>query len=400
MKKLVLLLSLIMVFAYSKTNAQMKMTSNGNFDVETTPAPQIWTKFGVNLSTSSATTGGWNYSITATNISIGGNKSVGSYGSSYNSTPTDGRAYGVEGVAGNSSSGFNFGVYGSLQGSNNGAGIYGVGRGRGDYNNVGGNWAGFFYGDVRITDTLTAYRVKYYSLVNMSDRRLKKNITPLTNTIFDKISQLNAVKYQYKSKKELIADGTTKPDISDSSTTAEIDNSVDNSIYYGYIAQDVQKIFPELVIQDKDGFLGINYMSLIPLMIEAIKQQDSTITSLQQQINSCCTKDTKRNERSTDQSGNNDNNADKNIAAAVLYQNTPNPFSKETQIKCFIPDGAMLSNIFIYDMQGTQKRKVQINGNGNQSITIQGSELKAGMYMYTLIIDGKEIATKKMILTD
>ena len=60
----------------------------------------------------------------------------------------------------------------------------------------------------------------------------------------------------------------------------------------------------------------------------------------------------------------------------------------------------MMSYIYIYDMQGTQLKKVQLNGKGTEIITVQGSELKAGMYMYTLIVDGKEIATKKMILTD
>ncbi len=56
--------------------------------------------------------------------------------------------------------------------------------------------------------------------------------------------------------------------------------------------------------------------------------------------------------------------------------------------------------IYIYDMQGTQVKKLQINNRENTSIGIQGSELKAGMYMYSLIIDGKEIDTKRMILTE
>ena len=51
-------------------------------------------------------------------------------------------------------------------------------------------------------------------------------------------------------------------------------------------------------------------------------------------------------------------------------------------------------------MQGTQIKKLQINNRENISISIQGSELKAGMYMYSLIIDSKEIDTKRMILTE
>jgi hypothetical protein len=60
----------------------------------------------------------------------------------------------------------------------------------------------------------------------------------------------------------------------------------------------------------------------------------------------------------------------------------------------------MVSAIYIYDMQGTQIKKIPINGKNSQNIVIQGSELKAGMYMYSLIIDGKVIDTKKMVLTD
>ncbi len=126
------------------------------------------------------------------------------------------------------------------------------------------------------------------------------------------------------------------------------------------------------------------------------KQFNITTTNLQQQINSCCNKGSL--DKTDDQTGINDNNT--GITVPVLYQNNPNPFSQQTQIKCFIPSNAMVSNIYIYDMQGTQIKEVQINGTGNEAITIQGSELKAGMYMYSLIIDGKVIDTKKMVLTD
>ncbi len=60
----------------------------------------------------------------------------------------------------------------------------------------------------------------------------------------------------------------------------------------------------------------------------------------------------------------------------------------------------MVAGLYIYNMQGTQLKKIVISDRNNVTITIQGAELTAGMYMYTLIIDGKEIDTKKMILTE
>jgi hypothetical protein len=400
MKKLVLLLSLITVFAYSKTNAQMKM-SGGNVDINSTPAPNAWTKLQ-SVFTVSGTANSRYYSIAAalTNTSYT-NMGYGISGTSYSSTAlTNGRSYGVYGLAGNCTSGYNYGVYGTFSGNNNGAGVFGTTNG--DVN-VSGNWAGFFYGNVKITNSSNNAVLWVNSTQYTSDKRLKKNIKPISNNDLEKISQLSAVQFQFKTRQELMSAGLIISD--DTTKNIAIDTANSKKYRFGYLAQDVQQIYPDIVYQSSDGFYGIDYVELIPLMMEAIKQQsksiakqDSTISSLQQQLNNCCTKATKTLNKAVNQSeGIEEGTA---TSSAILYQNIPNPFSQQTQIKCFIPDGAMLSNIFIYDMQGTQMRKIQINGNGNQSITIQGSELKAGMYMYTLIIDGKEIGTKKMILTD
>lgn len=84
---------------------------------------------------------------------------------------------------------------------------------------------------------------------------------------------------------------------------------------------------------------------------------------------------------------------------AQLDQNIPNPFSKETRIGCFIPEGSGNSVLYIYNMNGTQLKQYNINGLGKQSVTINGSSFEPGMYLYTLVIDGKEVDTKRMILT-
>jgi hypothetical protein len=91
--------------------------------------------------------------------------------------------------------------------------------------------------------------------------------------------------------------------------------------------------------------------------------------------------------------------SDKNEIAS-LGQNVPNPFSSTTNISVNIPQNIQKAVIYIYDMQGLQKKAYKITASGNSSITINGYELKAGMYMYTLVVDGKEVDTKKMILTE
>ena len=84
----------------------------------------------------------------------------------------------------------------------------------------------------------------------------------------------------------------------------------------------------------------------------------------------------------------------------VLYQNQPNPFNLNTNISMFLPGDIVDATLYIYDLQGLQKKSIKIQDRGNVDITINASEFNPGMYIYALIADGSEIDTKRMILTD
>jgi hypothetical protein len=49
-------------------------------------------------------------------------------------------------------------------------------------------------------------------------------------------------------------------------------------------------------------------------------------------------------------------------------------------------------------MNGILLKSFPINVTGQNQLTINGSELKVGMYIYTLIVNNKEVDTKRMIL--
>jgi hypothetical protein len=79
---------------------------------------------------------------------------TGYYARVYNSEPQSyGRTYGFFAEVGNATSGWNYGVYSRLLGSNNGAAIMGVVPGK-DVQNVGGMWAGYFRGNVYVEENL------------------------------------------------------------------------------------------------------------------------------------------------------------------------------------------------------------------------------------------------------
>jgi len=131
------------------------------------------------------------------------------------------------------------------------------------------------------------------------------------------------------------------------------------------------------------------------VLVEAVKDQKSLIDNLESEVEIL-------------KSG---NNLKSEIIAPLdtgtdlfkncrLFQNTPNPFNRDTEIKFEISDDVITSTLIVFDMQGTQIRSYNIPERGSSSIIIYGFDLDPGMYMYSLIADGKEVGTKRMILTD
>jgi hypothetical protein len=156
---------------------------------------------------------------------------------------------------------------------------------------------------------------------------------------------------------------------------------------FGVIAQELQPCLPELVRVDETGSLTIHYDGFIPLLIEAVKEQQKTIGQLEDQINYLTSY--------IDGYAPDESSSD----APILFQNTPNPFSNETEIICYIPGNATEATLNLYDLGGIQLRSYNVRTDGFTSIRLYSSEFLPGMYLYTLFVDGKEIGTRKMVLT-
>lgn len=206
----------------------------------------------------------------AINYGIGGvasssnfsNIAVGGYAEGGNTPDTAvGYNFGVVGFATSSSFGTNYGIYGEASGASI-------------------NYAGFFNGDVTITGTLN----------NPSDSRLKTNVLPLQNasSIIDK---LRPVEFDYI--KNINGFNLHLP----------------QKHQFGFIAQEVQTILPDLVSVQKinpsttrnafsenaqegkknissqpQEFLSVNYTSIIPILVQSIKEQQKRIEKLENMI--------------------------------------------------------------------------------------------------------------------
>ncbi len=83
---------------------------------------------------------------------------------------------------------------------------------------------------------------------------------------------------------------------------------------------------------------------------------------------------------------------------ASLVQNVPNPFRNTTTIKYTLPSKFTSAQIIITDKNGKQLKQLNISGYGNGTLRVDASTLSSGAYNYSLVIDGKIISTKQMVL--
>ena len=205
------------------------------------------------------------------------------YGVALNSTPqTTGETYGVQGIAGNCQNGHNFGVFGQLQGSNSGAGIYGqVGTGLLAMPDT--LYAGYFVGKVKVVGTLWVNSTQ----ITSSDDRLKQNISSMDST--DGLFNLQPKQYKYKSlsdqyKAMSLATAKRTTDTSANKTISDPDPGISLKTHFGFLAQDLQKVYPNLVYQSTDGTLGIDYQGLIPVIIGQLQKMKQSLDAKDSQI--------------------------------------------------------------------------------------------------------------------
>lgn len=323
-------------------------------------------------------------------------------GTAYSDSVSDNRYYGYEraigvrGLAGNSSDGSNIGVLGVLRGDRMGAGIYGsINSLRG--NILDGYYAGYFDGETKIDGDLTV--TGYVTGLLLSESGDDFGIAPASiseistnNNVVSSLSGLSAISYYKNQQTSVQSDATETMSISDSIglvNTIETQNR--SKRHFGLSAEMLENTYPELVYEMPDGTKRINYIEIIPLLVQSINELSSQIEALTvnssnaklaRSVNETSSVETFETEKST------------------LSQNSPNPFVTTTNINIYIPSAAKKATLNIYDMTGKLIKEIPVTQRGNETVTLTNSGLSAGMYLYSLSVDGNIINTKRMILTN
>lgn len=219
------------------------------------------------------------------------------------------------------------------------------------------------------------YAANFYK---MSDIRLKSNVSNITSGL-KMLMEIRPVYY-------------TIVNNSFDSIGSKIEGSRQQ---YGFISQEIEKSFPDVKITDDVlGYKLMDYDQIIPITVSAIQEQQKIIDSLKNELTIM-----KEQINSNSSLNINNNNTFNEQSQNILNQNTPNPFNQKTEIKFKINEQNFRNaSIVIFDLNGLMIKKYEIQKSGDGSVEINGNELKAGMYIYTLIVNQKEIDSKRMIL--
>ncbi len=173
-----------------------------------------------------------------------------------------------------------------------------------------------------------------------------------------------------------------------------------STIRYGLMASEMSVQFPELVETDVEGNEYINYVEMVPILVTAINELYAIMDSrmVPEEVSSDSVVGGVQGSEAKDAKA---GTSTVGVAdeAAKLYQNAPNPFSEETAIEYYVPTDAKSASMYVFNLTGEMLQSLPISSFGHGSVTISGSTLQAGMYVYSLVVDGQMVDTKRMILT-
>lgn len=237
--------------------------------------------------------------------------------------------------------------------------------------------AGYFDGDVFAMG----------GVYSNSDLNFKNQITPVQNAS-SILSQIQTKQYSYNQQ--------AYPSI-----------NLPKDMHYGFIAQEVEPILPNIVkdfhnpmVTDSNGavihpgfdFKSVNYIEFVPLLVGAFNEQRLIIDSLITALNNA-----PRNAPPINEQNRGQKIELSDITSIILNQNDPNPFSESTRITYVIPETVSSAKIVFTNNSGSVINTVVISERGSSELQVFSSELSSGIYTYTLVCDGKIIDSKKMI---
>ena len=295
-------------FAYT-ANAQLKVASNGYSAFANTSSPlspisvgyaglsdymiaSCGSKNGIFSQTTSTQTG-FRYAgffFATVNGVSGFNIGLRSEAFSTSTVYNAGRSYGIYGLAGNATNGYNYGLFGSLKGSHNGAAVYGTIYGD-DGTDTGGYYAGYFYGNTKVSGTL--YVTGGISGTLLSKGFSSDNIDMQAQTVYSargeesaalvsRLSELELVSFSQESEQDAVSVQSIDADtIATPRVVSAMEKQASEKQHYALSVEQLEASFPELVYEQEDGSKAVNYVELVPVLVQCINELSARVSELE-----------------------------------------------------------------------------------------------------------------------
>jgi hypothetical protein len=226
-------------------------------------------------------------------------------------------------------------------------------------------------GNVRLAVDGVVEGLAYYAY---SDKRLKSNIKTVENSI-SKIKKLRGVTY------------TWDKDIKSGKSLNDIPQ-------LGFLAQEVEKVIPEAVIVNADGFYAMNYSTIIPVLTEGIKEQQTEIETQQLKIENLELQITElKNKLNQLVPG------DVKIKINSL-EVVPNPITGTSVVSYKLDNSNAVAFLIVSDLQGKLLKQISLPRNQQQGqVQVSKSDLPSGMYVFAIISGNTEVQSKKVLVS-
>lgn len=231
----------------------------------------------------------------------------------------------------------------------------------------------------------------------LSDGRFKKNVKEDVSGL-EFIIKLRPVSYEFDKKSvdaflKIPANGADKAEAKKQSER-----------HTGFIAQEVDALVKKSgfvfngveVPQNEVDHYSIRYAEFVVPLVKAVQElaskikeqekvseaQQLEIATLKQKLNAY---EENKMETSTGM-------------RTGLMQNSPNPFSTDSEIRMNLSETTQQASVVIYTLEGKEIRNIPVTERGTATVKISGNDLSPGIYVYALIVDGKVVDTKRFAL--
>lgn len=196
-----------------------------------------------------------------------------------------------------------------------------------------------------------------------SDKKFKKDIKPIENALA-MVQSLEGKTYMWNKE-------------------ANKEMNFDDGGHSGFIAQDLEKVLPHLVATDEKGNKSVNYIEILPYLVEAIKDQQIQINDLKSQI----TENFKAQNQDLIE-----------LTNTKIISVSPNPSSDLISVSFNVEKSVESAKLQVHDLNGNVISSLNISDRENNiSRTLQKDNFGKGIYVVSLVINGKSIDTKKIV---